>query len=88
MAELICEGCGKDESKCTCNKKATYIIANFSMSEVFDLVAQSIKAKAKLEGKEIPGGDIVSIVLTRQGNEIIGTAWALGASYATATFKE
>ena len=88
MGELICEGCGKDESKCNCNKKATYIIASYSMSEVFDMVAQSIKAKAKLEGKEIPATPIVSVVLTREKDGINGTAWAIGASYATATFKE
>ena len=78
----------RGERKEMAEPKATYIIASYSMSEVFDMVAQSIKAKAKLEGKEIPATPIVSVVLTRKKDGINGTAWALGASYTNATFKE
>jgi hypothetical protein len=78
----------RGEKKEMAEPKATYIIASYSMSEVFDLVAQSIKAKAKLEGKEVPATEFVSLVLAREKDGINGTAWAIGASYATATFKE
>ena len=73
--ETICEACGKPESACTCEMdklkaNGIYLVADFSMADVFKVVEANVKAKAKAEGKEIPSGEIVSLVLTKVNNEI------------------
>jgi hypothetical protein len=88
MAELIKECCGKPESECKCDKpgyKDIYILANFSISEVYSLLAATIKGKAKQEGKEIPCGEISCLVLNKVGGDIAGTIYT-GKDGITGTF--
>jgi len=66
-------------------KKATYVIASYSMSEVFDLIAANVKAKAKQESKEIPEGEISCLVLNKAGNDIAATIYN-GKDGITGTF--
>jgi len=66
-------------------KKATYIIASYSMLEVFKMVSESVKAKAKAEGREIPDGEISCLVLNKAGNDITATIYN-GKDGITGTF--
>ena len=68
-------------------KKATYIIAEFSMSEVFKMVSENVKAKAKAEGLKIPEGNIISIVNTGF-QDIVITVWYYNGQNLNVVFKE
>ena len=66
-------------------KKATYIVASYSILDVFDLIAANVKAKAEQEGREIPEGEISCLVLNKVGKDITATIYN-GKDGITGTF--